>query len=616
MGCNLNSIVPAEVEFAAAQQLLCKHGGDTRFDKSIKTWFTAADRNLFRADASRSLRSLLSCSFTDVLAALANDGMSILILVAVIKRACRDLAEVSDIIQLEAAPTGPPAPTADTPSAVAPTPSQPGQPPSPHQGQSGVFGVEDRGDLGIGSAELIDIAQLQADPAEDDGDFEIASADAPDEPPLPAPVASQRGTTAAQETAGDQLATRALGRTGKATDNAGRGIGGEEAGAGRAIDSTRKALGRTEKAIDNAGRGIGGEEAGAGRAIDSTRKCLAEQERRLTTQADELAAKKWEQEERLAAEAKRLTAWENRLGEKRLAATTLENKSAEARERLALEERQRERERAERLATQKQRQHEEELERQCEAQGHWEERKRRWEEQKREALRWGEERSRTALVALVSVTRLLLRRGDKVLRRLTRHRRDARVRRVLVPARRWGRKADQALRGWSSRLATFNEAGMRRCLWLVSALVLILVLVAGALVMSGGGEKRPEPIRGQEKQDRAIQPTAAAPAGSHRKALTKAQEEQIRLRLQGRIGGVGTIFLIQGVLGRQNGSAPFSVPRLISASAPLSRPLCCRSVGRPLPSGPAAARARSACPGLPGPSGSIGGRFPRRSRCG
>jgi hypothetical protein len=73
---------------------------------------------------------------------------------------------------------------------------------------------------------------------------------------------------------------------------------------------------------------------------------------------------------------------------------------------------------------------------------------------------------------------------------------------------------------------------MRRCLWLVSAVVLILVLVVGALVVNAGGGKQPEPIRGAEKQDRGIQSTAAAPAGSHRKALTKAKEEQIRLRLQ------------------------------------------------------------------------------------
>ncbi len=202
------------------------------------------------------------------------------------------------------------------------------------------------------------------------------------------------------------------------------------------------------------------------------------------------------------------------------------------RERLAREQQERERDRAERLAVQRQREHEEELERQREAQCQWDEHKRQWDERKRKALRWAEERSRATLVVLVSVARWLLRRAGRVLRGLTRHRRDVRIRRVLVPARWWGRKADRALGGWSSRLGTLNEAGMRRCLWLVSATVLILVLVVGAFAMSGGGGKRPEPIRAAERQDGEIQSTPAAPAGSHGKALTKAQEEQIRLRLQ------------------------------------------------------------------------------------
>ena len=113
-------------------------------------------------------------------------------------------------------------------------------------------------------------------------------------------------------------------------------------------------------------------------------------------------------------------------------------------ERLAREEQERQRERAERLAAQRQRQHEQELERQREAQRQWEEQKRRWEERKRKALRWGEERSRATLVVLVSVARWLLRKAGRVLRGFTRHRRDVRVRRALVPARWWGRKADRA----------------------------------------------------------------------------------------------------------------------------------------------------------------------------
>jgi hypothetical protein len=91
VGWDLNSVLPAEVEFAAAQQLLSTHGDDARFEKSINSWFTTADRNLFKGDASGSLRGLLSSPFPDVAAALAGDGLSIVILVAAIKRACRDL---------------------------------------------------------------------------------------------------------------------------------------------------------------------------------------------------------------------------------------------------------------------------------------------------------------------------------------------------------------------------------------------------------------------------------------------------------------------------------------------------------------------------------------------
>lgn len=199
------------------------------------------------------------------------------------------------------------------------------------------------------------------------------------------------------------------------------------------------------------------------------------------------------------------------------------------------EEQQREAQRQREIEVQRQReeqQREVEAQRQREAQRQWEEEKQKWEERKRKALRWGEERSQTALLAIISMTRWLLSRAGGVLRGLTRHRRDVRVRRALVSARWWGRKVDGELRGWSSRLGTLNEAGMRRCLWLVSAVVLILVFIVGALVVSGSGEKRPEPIRGAEKQDREIQSTAAVPNGSHKKALTKAQEEQIRLRLQ------------------------------------------------------------------------------------
>ena len=90
VGWELKSLVPAEVEFVAAQQLLHKHDADALFDKAIKSWFTIADRNLFRGDANRRLRDILTSSFGDVSTALANDGISIVILVSAIKRACRE----------------------------------------------------------------------------------------------------------------------------------------------------------------------------------------------------------------------------------------------------------------------------------------------------------------------------------------------------------------------------------------------------------------------------------------------------------------------------------------------------------------------------------------------
>jgi len=173
------------------------------------------------------------------------------------------------------------------------------------------------------------------------------------------------------------------------------------------------------------------------------------------------------------------------------------------------------RERGAYMAAERQRQHEEELERQRETlrQSAEEAREahRRWEERNRKALRWGEERSRATLIVLVFVARWLLRRADGVLRGFTRHRRNMRVRRVLVPARGWRRQADRALRGWSRRLATLNEAGMRRCLWLVLAIVLILVLLVGVFAMSGDGGKQTEPIRGADRQDRDMRSTADAP---------------------------------------------------------------------------------------------------------
>ena len=153
------------------------------------------------------------------------------------------------------------------------------------------------------------------------------------------------------------------------------------------------------------------------------------------------------------------------------------------------------------------------------------------EERAKARLRWME-RSRMAILAPLSAARWLLRITDHVLRRQRRPRQGIQTRAAIAWTRRRVRKADRDLRGWASRLRTLNEAGVRRCLWLVSAIVLILALVVGTLSVIRGGGKPPQSIGGQEKQDRKIQSTAAAPDGSPTKHLTKAQEEQIRLRLQ------------------------------------------------------------------------------------
>lgn len=88
----VKSTVPAEEEFTAAQQLLRKHGGEAVFDRAIENWFTGADRNLYKGEPSRSLRDILSGSFRDALTGLSCDGMSVVILVSAIMRACRELA--------------------------------------------------------------------------------------------------------------------------------------------------------------------------------------------------------------------------------------------------------------------------------------------------------------------------------------------------------------------------------------------------------------------------------------------------------------------------------------------------------------------------------------------
>jgi hypothetical protein len=96
---------------------------------------------------------------------------------------------------------------------------------------------------------------------------------------------------------------------------------------------------------------------------------------------------------------------------------------------------------------------------------------------------------------------------------------------TAAKARWWGRKADRALGGLSSRLSASNEVGMRRCLWLVSVIVLILALVVCALAVSGCGKKPPELIRGAEKQGQEIQSTVAAPVVSRRVEMAPISEE-------------------------------------------------------------------------------------------
>ena len=87
-----NGVVPAELEFAAAQQLLGRHGGDALFEQPIGAWFTAAERESFQGDSLRSLGNLLLSSFSDASASVGNDDASIAILISVIQRACGDLA--------------------------------------------------------------------------------------------------------------------------------------------------------------------------------------------------------------------------------------------------------------------------------------------------------------------------------------------------------------------------------------------------------------------------------------------------------------------------------------------------------------------------------------------
>ena len=103
--------------------------------------------------------------------------------------------------------------------------------------------------------------------------------------------------------------------------------------------------------------------------------------------------------------------------------------------------------------------------------------------EREEAWRRWRERSRAAILAVVSAARCLVRIADRVLRRLSGRQREVRVRRAIVLIRRRVRKADWVLRGWTSRLRTLDEAGKGRCLQLLLAILLILVIAAGGLAV-------------------------------------------------------------------------------------------------------------------------------------
>jgi hypothetical protein len=413
--------------------------------------------------------------------------------------------------------------TPDAASAAEPTASQPSEWPKPDEHRTDAIGLADGGDLAGLALEEIDIAQLQDDPLVDGGDFGGRPTDVSDTAPS---QADPTGEVTPPHPPAEPV----------------RGKGEEEAREERLAERERQLVTETEwlaaqwlaaqqKLSAEHGDWLAAQEERLAAQKREQNKRLAEEakqlaawEEKLAEEEGRLAAERQEQEQQFAVRAERLAtrekesaekgrclAAERREQEQRLAArreelATREMKFTEAESRLAAESRVQEqrlaareqeltarehqlaiqwREQEEWCAAERQRQNEEELAKEREAQRQREERKRRWDERKRKALRWGEEQSLATLVVLISVARWLLRNADGVLRGFTRKRRDVRVRRALVPARWWGRKAGRALGGWSSRLATLDEAGMRRCLWLVSAIVLVLVLLVGALLVNG-----------------------------------------------------------------------------------------------------------------------------------
>ena len=121
-------------------------------------------------------------------------------------------------------------------------------------------------------------------------------------------------------------------------------------------------------------------------------------------------------------------------------------------ERLALERQQRARELEALLAAERQ-----EREKRWAAVREEQEKRLAWEKAERErkraeALRRWRERSRTVTLAIVSATRSVVQRVDKVLRVQTRRQRQTQTRAFLVSTRWWLRKARRVLRDRAGRL--------------------------------------------------------------------------------------------------------------------------------------------------------------------
>ncbi len=183
-----------------------------------------------------------------------------------------------------------------------------------------------------------------------------------------------------------------------------------------------------------------------------------------------------------------------------------------------------ERERQERLAAEREAKRREEEKRWA---AEREEERRRWDERKRETLRRCREGSRVVFLAIVSAGGWSVRKVDRVLRGLTRRRREARVRRVALSIRRWLHKANWLLRRWAGRLRSLDEAGKGRCLQLLLAILLMLVVATGALAVG----KYQDSCREKEKQELRQQELA-----QQRQSRWKAANRKARLAVLGYSG--------------------------------------------------------------------------------